>query len=780
MPRKNPLASKNAQQKISNPLNVSDESPVHHQDSLDGLPVVESSNSNTELSFLNNKGETETICLDFATKLEPNSIPVKNKRGKSYLTWFYDLYQKSPNDALTLTRIYIHLRKNEGSPEHKKRAFQWLAKYLIDSGKPLTSIEYKSLESIYEANCEIERTTLKTTFNILINVLCLVPNLKDKVKVSIRHYEPPNALQSKNRLKTAEERIKKSRINNDYSEYVMFQIYAYTNACLMEIKEANTRLEVLLDSGKQKRLFTPEGLRLFRKLINSGDITQYEEALDMELIAYRHCTNALKQVLDSQMNEEHVGKVLKHIENFEFDKGFNLLPVQLRRSSDVKYLFEGILKNGVADNKKSLRPFLRAFTKVNYLDIQTILTPRIHQHDKWRCYREYLSSSYVTYELFYGPRKEKEFIFAAHADPFHHVLLGESDKFDFLVIILLLCESGRNLEVATNLPYAVNHIDNQTPIIDVSAPFASEPSCWLTSFKTRGHVTGKGAQEEDIVVPYASALFQYLSLLDKIRSSLLTNREFFFSISKTKMNSYLRAFATFAGIKDKNGEKLKRLQTRRFRKVWSGEVLLQYLEDVDTKDDLIKAVAEDLRNSIPLTYLLQSSRTESMLASAIIGLQMRFISEHQKLAAQLKLDGEIPDERNREKRFLCDCLDPSKPDYTPNLEVAYCRQYDSCLGCSRAAVFDEHIPNIIYRCFQYEQLLRESRDLYMAHYETKHEIAIEALERYKSKAENGQQKHADAFKIALSDWEDERVQRLPPLIHSRINNLNVIQTTRVR
>ena len=68
----------------------------------------------------------------------------------------------------------------------------------------------------------------------------------------------------------------------------------------------------------------------------------------------------------------------------------------------------------------------------------------------------------------------------------------------------------------------------------------------------------------------------------------------------------------------------------------------------------------------------------------------------------------------------------------------------------------------------------------MAHYETKHEIAIEALERYKSKAENGQQKHADAFKIALSDWEDERVQRLPPLIHSRINNLNVIQTTRVR
>ena len=152
MPRKNPLASKNAQEKISKPLTVSCGSPIRHQDSLDGLPVVEPSSSNTEFSFLNNKGKTETVCLDFVTKMEPNSIPVKNKRGKTYLTWFYELYQKSPNDALTLTRIYIHLRKNEGSPDHKRRAFQWLAQYLINSGKRITSVEYKSLESIYEAN----------------------------------------------------------------------------------------------------------------------------------------------------------------------------------------------------------------------------------------------------------------------------------------------------------------------------------------------------------------------------------------------------------------------------------------------------------------------------------------------------------------------------------------------------------------------------------------------------------------------------------------------------
>ena len=197
-------------------------------------------------------------------------------------------------------------------------------------------------------------------------------------------------------------------------------------------------------------------------------------------------------------------------------------------------------------------------------------------------------------------------------------------------------------------------------------------------------------------------------------------------------------------------------------------MLTRWTSNIKNKDDLIRAVANDLKNTIPLTYLLQSSTTESMLSTAIVGLQMKFIENHLRVAAQLRLSGEKPDEKDREKRFLCDCLDPTSPDFSDNINIAYCKQFDNCLGCSRAVVYEEHLPNIIYRCFQYEQILRNSRDLYQAHYEAKHYRANEVIARFKLKADSGELVFSEAFNKATNAWEDPNTQLLPPLMHGNL------------
>ena len=494
----------------------------------------------------------------------------------------------------------------------------------------------------------------------------------------------------------------------------------------------------------------------------------------MELIAYARCNDALKEIFWGKINQDEIELIKNKLITYRYSEAYQVLPDHIRNNANVEYLFKGIGKVGIAENSKSLIPLLRVIGSDKSLDIQSIINLRMHKPVSWRKYKLYLAQTYINYELFYGIRKDKMFIFAAHANSFHDVLLGRSDKFDFLLILLLLCESGRNLEVAINLPASVKLGKDLTSILEVKAPFASEPSCWLSSFKVRGHVTGLGVQEEDIVIPLNTPLYRYLQLLDSIRSKNNPNRESFFSIKKSNRQSYLRDFTQFCWIKNSDGSALHTIQTRKFRKVWSGEVLLQYMGDINTKDDLIKAVGEDLRNTIPLTYLLQSSRTETMLASAIVGLQLRFLEDHKNLAAEIKLKGEKPENGSRIKRYFCDCTDPYNPDYLPDLDTEYCKQFDMCLGCSKAVVYEEHIPNIIYRCFQYEKIIKDSPELYATYYEIKHQRARQALERFRTKSKHGESKHAEAVKIAVEAWENPAIHLLPPLIHQNINNINVI------
>ena len=341
----------------------------------------------------------------------------------------------------------------------------------------------------------------------------------------------------------------------------------------------------------------------------------------------------------------------------------------------------------------------------------------------------------------------------------HHILLGRTKHFDFLLILLLLAESGRNKEVILTIPSHMNTL----PILENDDLFSSEKCAELIGFKARGHLGQGAVQPESIIIPHQSPLFRLLKLFSSIRDRQIKHRNFFFTQSDV-FKQWRGHFSVNNQLKEKNGDLIGPILSTKFRKVFAGEMLQKWLKNIRNKDDLIKAVANDLQNTIPLTYLLQSSTTESMVATAIVGLQMKFIEHHQIVAAKLQTKGQSPKE-NRVQRFLCDCLDPYNPDYAEHLNINYCKQFDNCLGCSKAEVYEEHLPNIIYRCFQYEELLKINRDLYDANYVIKHNRAKQVIEKFTTKTSNGHKIHSTAFTDAFQAWEDPDNYLLPPLLH---------------
>tara|TARA_R110001583_G_scaffold188684_1_gene351046 strand:- start:24076 stop:26412 length:2337 start_codon:yes stop_codon:yes gene_type:complete len=771
MARSNPFAKKKNKEKIQ----IESHQIVSTQETADGLPVFETPTCNVEIPFKDNKGNPQILKLDTITKIDPSKLSIKAKKGKTFIPWFHDLFQHSQTDAVLLVRIYLEIRRNEGSATQKNAAFRELSNYLINTPKRLTSVTYRDFSEIGLALNRLNYSPqfAGLTINLLKRIIEHAPSISDQIKEQIKAYVRPKNIGNRV-VKTANERIQNSKVNNDYSDYVMFQIYAYTNACLLEIKETQERLSALLKESESPHLLTEEGVKHYKLLIISGTEHDYEQALSMELIA-QHRINQAQIALHLKVKSGWDIKLTKELlTQCKYQEALDKLPADLKNNKDVVYLFMSALKNGIKDNKKTIQLILKNIGSKKQLSIHAIIHNRMnHNRDMWHIFKQYIAFRSILYQAFYGDRKNSHTP-VDNKNSYHNVVLGLTSHFDFLVINLLICETGKNREVAFNLPAFVNLGKYTTSVLDVESQFSSEPSCWLSSFKTRGHVNnGGGSQEEDMVVPLNTPLFSYLKLLDSLRQQSHPDRELFFQVLKPSFSRYASLFPTHLKIRQANGDKVLGLISKKYRKVWTGEVLLEYLDGIQNKDDLIKAIGEDLRNTIPLTYLLQSSKTETMLASAIVGLQVRFIDHHLELAAQIKLEGEKPTGK-REKRFFCDCSDPYTPDYAPDLHIEYCRQFDMCLGCSKAVIYEEHLPNIIYRCFQYEDILKRSRNLYMAHYETKHQRAKQALERFKAKAVSGEEKHAFAFKQAANAWGEPNLHFLPPLIHPNINHSNII------
>lgn len=747
----------------------------------DGLPILVLPEENFELPITGYQNQNTILILDHKEKININAIPVKLRKGKKSLNWFHEHYHFSSKDAAVLLRVLLKdYREGNFNNYNKFYAYEWLSVYLTQNNVTLIEFSLNDYDSILQAKLDskLSRERIVAISKQLKNAIKLIPLISDSVKASIHSYIITNALDKPKESLSAEDRIKKSKLTHDYSDYVMFQIYAYVNACLSEIKEVTNRADELLYGFDEPDLFTREGLKRYRELIINNTAESHEIAFEMELLAYVRIESAHSLLINEHRHNYDISSLSKDILAFEYEKAYNSLPLDLKENPDVSYLLNNVLPIAIANNKGA-RDGIKYFgEKKAFIKIHQLLNRPFRNwsevknwHESLDVYKNRIANKYCCNWIFYGKPDDKSYIFSGRHKGIHNLLLGFTTHFDYLIMLLLLCESGRNREVALNIPAYVNNIS----VLKMYAPFATEPSCLLTGKKVRGHVNQGGAQEESIEIPTNSVLYEYLELFEKAKAKSNPNRELFIGNAdefRSSCIAYGENFRINCYLKDENGTLLNEFETSRFRKVWSGEILIEYLEGINTKDDLIKAIGEDLRNTIPLTYLLQSSKTEGMLTSAIVGLQLKFIENYQKIAAQLKTNGETPS-GEREQRYLCDCSDPYNPDHNESYNTEYCNQFDMCLGCSRAVVYEEHIPRIIYRCFQYEQLLKNSPELYSSHYEVKHHLAREVIERFKSKSNNGQEKHSLAFNQAVRAWEDPETHLLPPIVHPKINIVEI-------
>jgi len=733
------------------------------------LPAFEPNKKIVEFPFIL-KGKERIAVFDCQEQIEHRKLSNSEKAGKSFFPWFYPLFSTKPNIAIEIARILLKFLQDEDNNTNVQIAFRTLAEYFtVNELNNFADLKLKDFDSIANSiNKNYDRGTtvyvVNQTKKILQSSLSAQPSLLEK----ITDYKLTFQMHDQEAI-TFEQRVKNAGLTNDYSDYVMFQIYAYVNACISEIVDYHKALSKFINSDKYIPFFSTVGRSHYRQLIEKGDVGSFDQAFLIELAECQRINNALDSIY---LHDQNVFKnFLSYVIKKDYGGAYYSLPESLKEQSNIQYLCYDVCPLGLANNKTTIKKATQNIwseSGIRFISWSNRITHNWRDSEiffnNYNKYKAYTHSKHFIYKAFYGDRDEKQSHSSSSGEGLHNVLLGRTNHFDFLLMNLLMCESGRNLEVVASIPAK---LASESSILDNPDRFASEESALLFGFKVRGHLSGKGIQQEDLSLPTTTALFKFLKLYEKLNLSLTPDQETFFGDRKIIKN-YAQEFVANCEIKEKDGTNLNSLETAKFRKVFSGEMLTRWTSKIKNKDDLIRAVANDLKNTIPLTYLLQSSTTESMLSTAIVGLQMKFIENHLRIAAQLKLSGEKPDEKDREKRFLCDCLDPTSPDFSENINIGYCKQFDNCLGCSRAVVYEEHLPNIIYRCFQYEQILRNDRDLYQAHYEAKHYRANEVISRFKLKADGGEYVFAEAFNNATNAWEDPNRQLLPPLMHGNL------------
>lgn len=771
MANRNLFSRKNLKPK-SSPNSASSFSSATTSNENSTLPSFNSDHSTFEFTYIKN-GEQKIAVFDCKQKIDHRYLSNAEKQDKNYFPWFHPLFKNKPEIAVEITRVLLKFLQDQNTNTHVLLAFKLLAEYIIACDiKDLTSFKLKDFDSLAnKINSQYARGTTVYIVNQIKKIFKFTPSISDSISEKIEDYRLTYQSNEDGEV-TFEQRVKNAGLTNDYSDYVMFQIYAYVNACISEIKDCCNSLSIFIESEHYKSFFTTSGRLHYRQLIERGDIESFDQAFQIELAECYRINDALDSIyLHDQLVFENF---LKHIRKKDYLTAYHSLPVSLQEYVNIQYLCHDVFPHAFANNTTTIRKatqniwtesgirFLSWSNRItnNWRDAKKFFT----NHDK---YKTYIHSKHFIYKAFYGDRVNEATQSSSPGEGIHNILLGRTNHFDFLLMVLLMCESGRNLEVITSIPAKIGGSGSIDSILQNQDKFSSEESVLLFGFKVRGHLSGKGIQREDLSLPKSSALFKYLNLYEKLNLRLTPNHDTFFGHSKIIKN-YAQAFVTNCEIKEKDGSYLTSLETAKFRKVFSGEMLTRWTSKIKNKDDLIRAVANDLKNTIPLTYLLQSSTTESMLSTAIVGLQMKFIESHLRVSAELKLNSEKTPKSKREKRFLCDCLDPTAPDFTENINISYCKQFDNCLGCSRAVVYEEHLKNIIYRCFQYEQLLRANRDLYQANYEAKHYRANEVISRFKLKADDGELIFAEAFNEATISWENPNSQLLPPLIHGNI------------
>ncbi|KGJ89610.1 hypothetical protein [Colwellia psychrerythraea] len=729
---------------------------------FDGLPTFEPDNDGVvSLEIIKSNGKNATIIFNSNKQIICRKLPRNERGGIVIPTWYYPLYQFNPDIATELARVCLSILKESNYHSNLTKPFNYLTEYFIS--KNISSLEAITLLVFNNMIEQIDSSRPSILCQGIKRVLAICPSISERIKKDIQAYVYAPSKKKKTE-KSFAERLANSNLKNDYSEYVMFQVYAYTNASIIEVEATIKSTREFIEGSEDKSVgfFHKGGAEHYKSLIMRGNKESFDKAFQIELADTYRVNNAI-DIIKASLTIKQWAEFKKKVLMSEYDNlNSECWPINIKNNPDVLYLCNKVIPITLGNVSSIKRTFFNQAETQEGIYGDLLYRKRLHA---WRTkqfrekYRLHQLNKYQINFIFFSFYNLKE-TGTYNGDSLHTILLGRTLHFDYLLMQLLLAESGRNKEVAHSIPNKING----SSILDNEDRFSTEKSVELIGSKKRGHINTGGEQPESLSIPKSTPLFRFMKLFDDVRDQQLPYRLTFFTETDV-FARWQRKYASQTGIKEKNGTPVKTIDTTKFRKVFAGEMLQKWMKKIKNKDDLIKAVAGDLQNTIPLTYLLQSSTVESMLTTAIVALQLKFIEHHQKVSVQIKIN-EKPSSGVRVKRFLCDCIDPENPDYAENLDVSYCKQFDNCLGCSKAEVYQEHLPYIIYRCFQYENILKLNRSLYDAAYALKHIRAKQVINSFILKASNGEKLHNASFEHALDAWEDPNNFLLPPLLHS--------------
>lgn len=343
--------------------------------------------------------------------------------------------------------------------------------------------------------------------------------------------------------------------------------------------------------------------------------------------------------------------------------------------------------------------------------------------------------------------------------PLFSYLSLTSKHHELAILLYALITLGVNKEVALSWKWKMNgrpwheNYDVDLGINRNSAP--RDKKVVLTGIKSKG---GKQTSVSKSI-SVNSPLYAYLRLLDRTRQK---GREYIFNFRCT--SGIFAAFCRHYPILDDDGNRLKSIDTRKFRKSYIGYKTLKLLEGVNNADDLVKSLREALNHkSFDTTfssYIMKSGMARMVVDSAIVALTTEMLEEAMTFKGEIKEDNERSEQNIQV--HLCDCNDPSKP--THGLPIAEkCFKYDMCLGCERCEVFSQNLPAICYRIMEYEEKESLNPEVFNITLIDKLTIARDVVEKFKHQHSNGMEVVEKAY-VAATEAMKNGERLLPPII----------------
>lgn len=417
-------------------------------------------------------------------------------------------------------------------------------------------------------------------------------------------------------------------------------------------------------------------------------------------------------------------------------------------------------KESFSKSIKDSCSFINKITDISLTQSFKLQMPNIKNIKRF-IFKDMLDQSYPTVEK-YSPKKKAwttSITYRERLESSYHT--GHSVHPEWAVATYAMISTGVNKEVLRSWKWSIDgkpwyeNFDIQLGL-DKDAT-KKDAQIVLVGQKRKG----QSYKTKNINVPIKvnSPLYNYLKYLDQIREK---PREFIFNIPEYSVNS--RAFCRHYEMYDDQNERLTSIQSPKLRKVFAGHKLIQMLDNVKSGDELVLKLRKALNHSnfdtTFFSYLLKSGAANLVLNTAIVALTSELLDKALTFKGTIKTNSDEKVVSN--EVFLCNCTDPSKP--THGLPIAgRCRKYDMCLGCERSEVYPEHLSNIFYRIFQYEEQRSKNINEFRAMSEDRLIIATKTIDRFREEHHQGEVLINEAYCTASHAYNNG-IKLIPPIL----------------